>query len=64
VARRVAGGRPGSAGLRQAGAWLSVLAIAAFIATVMSLVRRRSACDGRRAAAWASPHPRRLAREP
>ena len=51
VALRVAGGLAGSAGLRQAGAWLSVLAIAAFIATVMSLVRRRSACDGRRAAA-------------
>lgn len=43
VALRVAGGLAGSAGLRQAGAWLSVLAIAAFIATVVSLVRRRGA---------------------
>ena len=43
VAVRVAGGLAGSAGLRQAGAWLSVLAIAAFIGTVLSLVRRRRA---------------------
>ena len=43
VAVRVAGGLAGSAGLRQAGAWLSVLAIATFIATVLSLVRRRRA---------------------
>jgi hypothetical protein len=41
VALRVAGSLVGVPGLRQAGAWLSVLAIAAFIASVLSLVRRR-----------------------
>jgi hypothetical protein len=41
VALRVAGGMAGIAPLRQAGAWLSVLAIAAFIAAVVSLLRLR-----------------------
>jgi hypothetical protein len=41
VALRVAAGLAGWPGVRQAAAWLSVLAIAAFIATVVSLVRRR-----------------------
>jgi hypothetical protein len=41
VALRVAGTLAGWPSMRQAGAWLSVLAIAAFIATVVSLLRTR-----------------------